>query len=291
VACTPQTTPLSCTAGVSSAKPLQNTNETVTVRTSPGAHVTGVAGFATGAVTKSAVANGLGLASFVYPVGTATAGQSVNVAVKADKAAQSGKCATSFTPGSSQPSHLPANTVLKCPEVTFTNIGDGDPFLAHAYLIETSQVNCTEAEALATHSRARGLGGGSIPFQLDDFVCGLTGGSEAGDRYTCQDGADLITFEYANYSGDTFCPSTDPKIGVIVVYRTDCATAAGVISDPHTPPMSYGLGGPTQYAFRCGPSYAYVPPGYTVNYLCTSYSDQSAHISFLEKGDPLFGAS
>jgi hypothetical protein len=97
--CGPAPRALTCTAKVSSARPLQNTTEVVTVGTETGGvGVITTAALTTGRQTKLGVTNAHGAASMSFQVGTSAAGTAVKVTTTVAKGAQHGSCVTSFTP-------------------------------------------------------------------------------------------------------------------------------------------------------------------------------------------------
>jgi hypothetical protein len=96
--CTPAATPLKCTASVSAARPVQNTRETVTVKTVAGAEVITSARYKTNTATVTTLSNAHGAASTAYNVGAALTSFKVNVTATVVKGIQHATCATSFIP-------------------------------------------------------------------------------------------------------------------------------------------------------------------------------------------------
>jgi hypothetical protein len=98
VSCTPTATALKCTAAVSQARPVQNTVESVTVKTVAGAQVVTSARYKTNTANVTTLSNAHGVANTFYNVGTALTSFKVNVLVTVLKGAQHATCATSFIP-------------------------------------------------------------------------------------------------------------------------------------------------------------------------------------------------
>jgi hypothetical protein len=98
VSCTPAATPLKCTASVSAARPVQNTRETITVKTVAGAQVITSARYKTNTANVTTLSNAHGVASTVYNVGAALTSFKVNVTATVVKGIQHATCATSFIP-------------------------------------------------------------------------------------------------------------------------------------------------------------------------------------------------
>lgn len=122
-ACTPTPPAVKCTAIVSAARPVQGTNETITVKSVSGAKILTEALFRTISVSKTATTNALGFGQTNYNVGGAAPGFPVKVAVQVAKGGQKGTCSSSFTPASKvglppPPAPLPgAPTVTRTAEI------------------------------------------------------------------------------------------------------------------------------------------------------------------------------
>ena len=125
VACTPAPAAISCSAVPSPAHPVQYSNETVTLKTSPGASLLAVANYKTMSRAAVSKANANGVARLVYPVGKAQAGYPVKVSFIVSKGTDKAGCSTVFTParsvGVSAPLGVPA-----VPQVTVTAAPTGE---------------------------------------------------------------------------------------------------------------------------------------------------------------------
>jgi hypothetical protein len=94
--CGPTQKALRCTVVVSSAHPLRQAVETMTVKTVVAAQVSTI--LSSGAQVKPSVANALGLSTVLYGVGNSPVGKPVKVNTTVTKGFQHGVCVTSYTP-------------------------------------------------------------------------------------------------------------------------------------------------------------------------------------------------
>ena len=232
-ACTVPVVPLACRAGVSAAHPLQRTDETITVRTVPGARVTTAVHYRVATVVKVATSNALGVASTVYNIGPAAIGYPVKVTVAVTKSSRRGACSTGFTPAptpTTRPPTPPPSTgpvTLSCPEVGFPPKESARTPM-HSYNIKATGTDCGEAHRLATAVYSSGPHGG-YPYSMDGYSCGY------GSNITCINSAAnaKVTFNFSGYA-PTDCgtgidlPGTWAIIDDVQQISTDCPTARGV---------------------------------------------------------------
>jgi hypothetical protein len=111
-ACNPTPPRLACVATASQPNPLQNSTETIAVKTSAGARVLVVAAYQTTKTSRLVTANSVGRATAVYSVGQATLNYPVKVTVLAVKGALTAGCGTSFTPAAIATPKVTVTTAL-----------------------------------------------------------------------------------------------------------------------------------------------------------------------------------
>jgi hypothetical protein len=285
--CTAPAKALSCTATATPTQPMQNTTAVVAVNTTPASVVVATAHYQTSLSVKTVVSNSLGQARVSYPVGPATVGYRVNIAVSVAKGSQKGACATSFVPRAAPPAPStpdPAAGVLvrQCPELTFP--GFSDDLAEHSYRIETTLPDCTLADAFATAAYSTGDGNNGAPITLDGVTCSVNLGHPTSE-YICAGATGVTTFSFGAYPGRKLCPSPSPgTVGEVSVTGIDCAAADQIIAANggayYQAPVVNGL--------TCRPYDGYVPPGYTLYLVCRS-PDESTVVGFLYKGSPSAG--
>ena len=96
-ACASDRAPLACSVQVSSAAPVQGSNELVTVKTAAGAKVVMAAQFRTSEPVRVTTADTAGIARITYAIGNAAAGYPVRVTAGASRNGANGSCTNTFT--------------------------------------------------------------------------------------------------------------------------------------------------------------------------------------------------
>jgi hypothetical protein len=272
-ACTPTpAAPLACTATLSSANPVQGAGVTVTIVTASGAKVVTSGAYPTGALSSTSTANAIGTARAVLPTAS-TVDTLVKVVVSVTKGTRSGSCATSFTTVAAPDTRPAADSNLKCADVSFPD--SGSFIIAESYLIETSQSDCTEAEALASKARLVGQAGGGS-FTKDGFTC-TSVNRVYNLRYNCINGPDLIIFEYQIGAG-THCTAPSANVTNVTEIGTDCDTVNQLIAIPHAASPLYSSNG-----WLCSATgHRYLPPGFKLSMSCSNSTLPQNAIEWIE---------
>jgi hypothetical protein len=97
-ACSAPPSPLTCASVATVSRPLQNSVETITVKSQSGTQVVSTAVFKSGRMPAVKLTNAHGIAQMTFPVGSAPSTFKINVSTLVRKGTRQGKCTASFVP-------------------------------------------------------------------------------------------------------------------------------------------------------------------------------------------------
>ncbi len=218
---------LGCTAIVSSAHPLQYSNDVVTITSAAGAKVLSVAGYRAGPVTRTMTTSALGIAKATYNVGPAAIGRPVPVSVRVEQGRRSGVCATTFTPARRSVS-TPPGPWISCDSTVFAGIGVYGQVVPQSVTeVRASGMTCGEVHRVLADYTSYGQDG-AWRVQPPDRC---TSSSPSAPRYgaiACTSPHGSMTFTLADM-GVQDCGAASTWIHDVHAYGPQCGAALAMM--------------------------------------------------------------